>query len=85
MYMEKKEPKPVFVPKIVTRPFQPATATRPAMNYTRYEIGNLLGRGGFASCFKAVSMETKKEYAIKVISKNSDNMKKSGSKERLNN
>ena len=36
----------------------------------KYSKGKLLGKGGFASCFEFVNLETKKVVAAKVIPKN---------------
>ena len=36
----------------------------------KYSKGKLLGKGGFASCFEFVNIETKKVTAAKVIQKN---------------
>jgi len=44
-----------------------------------------LGKGGFAECYLAIEVGTNKEYAIKVISKTSENMTKEGAKARLHN
>eukprot|EP00659_Diplonema_papillatum_P015536 gene15536-23708_t len=35
----------------------------------RYVKGKLLGKGGFARCYEATDVETKEEFAVKVISK----------------
>ena len=37
----------------------------------RYLKGQLLGKGGFAKCFKITDVETKKDWACKVVQKSS--------------
>ena len=37
----------------------------------RYRLGKVLGRGGSATVYKCTSLDTGKEYAIKIISKQS--------------
>lgn len=80
--MSKNKGKVAVLPKIVEN--------RPLMSSSgqvtkKYQIGKELGKGGFAECYLAIEVGTNKEYAIKVISKTSENMTKEGAKGRLHN
>ena len=37
----------------------------------KYSKGKFLGKGGFAKCYEATNLDTKKVYAAKIIPKNS--------------
>ena len=37
----------------------------------RYQRGKFLGKGGFAKCYEATNLETKKVMAAKIIAKSS--------------
>lgn len=48
----------------------------------RYMRGKLLGKGGFARCFEATNMDSKKICAIKIVNK--QNLKKAKAKQKVN-
>ncbi len=37
----------------------------------RYLKGNLLGKGGFAKCFRVTDMDTNEDWACKIVQKSS--------------
>ena len=37
----------------------------------RYQRGELLGKGGFAKCFRVTDIDTKEDWACKIVSKKS--------------
>eukprot|EP00961_Rhodomonas_salina_P269153 3636911-Rhodomonas_salina.2 len=39
--------------------------------YKRYLKGPILGKGGFAKCYRVTDMETKKDWACKIVQKSS--------------
>eukprot|EP00287_Rhodomonas_sp_CCMP768_P011874 CAMPEP_0196746476 /NCGR_PEP_ID=MMETSP1091-20130531/65936_1 /TAXON_ID=302021 /ORGANISM="Rhodomonas sp., Strain CCMP768" /LENGTH=93 /DNA_ID=CAMNT_0042093459 /DNA_START=49 /DNA_END=327 /DNA_ORIENTATION=+ len=39
--------------------------------YKRYLRGPVLGKGGFAKCYRVTDMETKKDWACKIVQKSS--------------
>ena len=53
------------------------------MSIDNYDIGPLLGRGGFATVYQAINKETKENVAIKIIKK--DEMIKNNLKNRIKN
>lgn len=47
----------------------------------RYSKGRLLGKGGFAKCFEATNLDSKKVSAIKIVNKQT--LKKSKAKQKV--
>lgn len=44
---------------------EPASSDRP--NGATYEVGKLLGKGGFAICYSGYLLPTRQKYALKIV------------------
>eukprot|EP00605_Chrysophyceae_sp_TOSAG23-4_P002605 GSChrysophyteH1.ASY1.ANO1.2876.1 assembled CDS len=63
-----KESKPDNIPDIIE---ERRRDTEGKVYSNRYLRGKLLGKGGFAKCFLGTSMQSKNQYALKIVSKDS--------------
>lgn len=79
---DKKPVKITHMPKSLTIKVHEATEH---IAERQVKIGTFLGKGGFAECYRAHDINTQKDYALKILSKTSDGMKKELSGERLKN